>query len=133
MRRFPIILISAAIFFTSHVVVADVANEMLAEFQQQGIQADASAGKRLWSAVFVDKKTAQQRSCATCHGDHPGKSGKHAKTGKLIEPMAPSVNGERLTERKKINKWFKRNCKWTIGRECTAQEKADFLTFLIKY
>lgn len=133
MRRFPIILISSVVFFASQVAVADVANEVLAEFQQQGVQADAAAGERLWSAVFVDKKTAQQRSCATCHGEHPGLRGKHAKTGKLIEPMAPSVNGERLTERKKINKWFKRNCKWTIGRECTAQEKADFLTFLIGY
>jgi len=133
MRRISIILISSVIFFSSQVAVADVASEMLAEFQQQGVQADAAAGERLWSAVFVDKKTAQQRSCTTCHGEHPGLRGKHAKTGKLIEPMAPSVNGERLTERKKINKWFKRNCKWTIGRECTAQEKADFLTFLIKY
>ena len=92
MRRFPIILISSMIFVTSQVAVADLANEMLTEFQQQGIQADASAGKRLWGAVFVDKKTAQQRSCTICHGDHPGQRGKHAKTGKLIEPMAPAVN-----------------------------------------
>ena len=32
---------------------------------------------------------------------------------------------------KKIEKWFKRNCKEAWGRECTAQEKADFLTYLI--
>ncbi|MEA3244387.1 MAG: DUF1924 domain-containing protein, partial [Pseudomonadota bacterium] len=33
---------------------------------------------------------------------------------------------------KKIEKWFKRNCKWTLGRECTAQEKADFLAYIDK-
>jgi len=45
--------------------------------------------------------------------------------------MSPSVNPDRLTDSKKVNKWFKRNCKWTLGRECTAQEKSNF--FLIKY
>ncbi|HCS12500.1 MAG TPA: hypothetical protein DIW28_01710, partial [Zetaproteobacteria bacterium] len=44
---------------------------------------------------------------------------------KRIEPMAPSVNPERLTDPAKIEKWFGRNCEWTIGRDCTAQEKAD--------
>ena len=45
--------------------------------------------------------------------------------------MAPSVNPKRLTDRSKIEKWFKRNCKWTLGRECTPQEKGDILTFLL--
>ena len=44
--------------------------------------------------------------------------------------MARSVNPERLTEVKKLNKWFLRNCKWTYGRECTAQEKGDILVWL---
>ncbi|MCW8907187.1 MAG: DUF1924 domain-containing protein, partial [Sedimenticola sp.] len=50
--------------------------------------------------------------------------------GKAIEPMAPTVNPKRLTEVKQIKKWFVRNCKWTLGRECTAQEKGDFLAYL---
>jgi hypothetical protein len=44
--------------------------------------------------------------------------------------MAPSVNAERLTEAKKMDKWFLRNCKWTLGRACTAQEKGDVLMWL---
>lgn len=44
--------------------------------------------------------------------------------------MKPAVNPERLVDAKKIEKWFLRNCKWTFGRECTAQEKGDFLTFI---
>jgi len=125
-----IILISAAMIFTSNLVHADVADEMLAKFQQQGIQANAQAGESLWNKTFTDHKTAQQRSCTSCHGNNLNHPGEHAKTGKAIKPMAPSVNSQRLTERKKINKWFKRNCKWTIGRECTDQEKADLLSFL---
>jgi len=30
-----------------------------------------------------------------------------------------------------VEKWFKRNCKDVLARECTAQEKADFVAFLI--
>jgi hypothetical protein len=56
--------------------------------------------------------------------------GKHAKTGKAIEPMAPSVNPKRLSDEKQIRKWFSRNCKWTLGRECTAQEQGDVLLYL---
>jgi hypothetical protein len=45
--------------------------------------------------------------------------------------MSMKVNAERFTDVKKIEKWFKRNCKDAWGRECTVQEKADFLTFLL--
>ncbi|MCF6229392.1 MAG: DUF1924 domain-containing protein [Gammaproteobacteria bacterium] len=128
MRR--VMVFSAAIFFAANVAVAGVADEMISEFQQQGIQANGAAGKSFWDTTFVDRKTGQKRSCASCHGDDLSQAGKHIKTGKVIEAMAPSVNAERLTQRKKINKWFKRNCKWTVGRECTAQEKADILVFL---
>lgn len=44
--------------------------------------------------------------------------------------MAPSANPERLTDVRKIEKWFKRNCKWTLGRECSAQEKTDLLLYI---
>lgn len=123
-------MVSLVMALTSNIAAANMADEMLAEFKQQGIQASAQAGETLWNTDFTDKKTGQQRNCTTCHGKNLSQSGEHAKTGKVIDPMAPSVNSERLTERKKINKWFKRNCKWTVGRECTAQEKADVLTYL---
>jgi len=90
---------------------------------------DAGRGKDLWF-----KKTpaddGKLRDCTVCHGDDLNRPGKHAKTGKTIDPMAPSVNKERYTDLKKVEKWFKRNCKWTLGRECTAQEKGDVLKYL---
>ncbi|MDH5255390.1 MAG: DUF1924 domain-containing protein [Gammaproteobacteria bacterium] len=69
-------------------------------------------------------------SCATCHTPDPRKPGRHTVTGKAIEPMAPAVNARRLTDEAKVEKWFKRNCKDVLGRECTALEKGDVITYL---
>ncbi|MDX8382135.1 MAG: DUF1924 domain-containing protein [Ghiorsea sp.] len=106
-----------------------------------GSNFSAEAGKKMWSTAipFTDKDGMLQkdRSCATCHGTDLTKSGKHKKTGKVIAAMAISVpfvmveekDIPRFSKAKKIRKWFKRNCKWTYGRECTAQEKGDFLAY----
>ena len=48
------------------------------------------------------------------------------------DPAAcPSVNPARFQDRAKADKWFKRNCNDTVGRDCTAAEKADVLAYLI--
>lgn len=70
-------------------------------------------------------------SCASCHTDNPKSAGKNDKTAKEILPMAPSANKERLTDAAKVEKWFKRNCQDVLERACTAQEKGDFLTYLL--
>jgi hypothetical protein len=70
------------------------------------------------------------RSCASCHTEDLTQAGRHARTGKPIEPLAPSVNANRLTDPKKVEKWLRRNCRWTLGRECSASEKADFLAYI---
>ena len=86
--------------------------------------ADQDRGKQLWNSV-VDG-----RSCTDCHGETPTRAGKHIKTGKVIEPMAPSVNPDRFKNARKTEKWFRRNCNWTFNRECSAQEKSDILSWL---
>jgi hypothetical protein len=91
---------------------------------------DAAAGKRDWTAEHTPPGTDQPRSCATCHTADLTQTGKHATTGKAIEPMAVSVNPERLTDPAKVEKWFGRNCRWTLGRDCTSQEKANFLSYI---
>lgn len=110
---------------------ADAVSELKAEYQAQGASSfNAIAGKAFWNRTFIDAKTGKERNCASCHTTDLTKQGKHERTGKAIEPMAPSTNPQRLTDVKKIKKWFVRNCKWTLGRECTAQEKGDVLAFL---
>jgi hypothetical protein len=78
----------------------------------------------------MNAKSGTARSCASCHTRQLQQTGKHVRTGKTIEPMAPSVNPERLTDRKHVEKWLKRNCKWVLGRECTPQEKGNYLSYL---
>lgn len=117
-----------AIPFYAH---ADAVSELEAVYQAQGAgNFSAAAGEALWNKTFIHAKTGKERNCGSCHTTDLTKQGKHARTGKAIKPMAPSVNSKRLTKVKKIKKWFVRNCKWTLGRECTAQEKGDFLAFL---
>jgi len=89
----------------------------------------ASAG----DALFHSKNTGGKPdtpSCTTCHGATPFATGE-TRAGKVIDPMAVSKNPERYTDTEKVDKWFFRNCSSVFGRECTAQEKGDFLTFMI--
>ena len=70
-------------------------------------------------------------ACATCHGASPKGLGKHVRTDKQIEPLAPSANAKRFTEYATVEKWFRRNCKDVLKRNCTAAEKGDFITYLL--
>lgn len=109
----------------------EAVDNFLAKYRTQGAENfDAEAGKDLWFQEFTNAKTGKIRQCTTCHTDDLRNAGKHVRTGKVIKPLAPSVNSERLMDNKTIRKWLKRNCKWTLGRECTAQEKGDILTFI---
>ncbi|HKI60755.1 MAG TPA: DUF1924 domain-containing protein [Mariprofundaceae bacterium] len=128
-KLLPIIVLGLAPL--TAIAAGSAVPDLLAQYKSQGA-ADFSAerGKAMWSEKHVQKKSGEMVSCATCHGTDLSKPGSHAKTGKLIEAMSPSVNAERLTDPAKIEKWFLRNCKWTLGRECTTQEKGDFLTFI---
>ena len=102
--------------------------ELLEDYTKQGVNtANAEQGKKLWEKTFNNKG---ERSCTSCHTKNLTKDGKHVKTNKHIKPMSPSVNPQRLSNKKKVKKWFKRNCKWTFGRECTPQEKANFLVYI---
>lgn len=126
-----LITITALLALTPLAAQADAITELQAGYHAKGAnEFSATAGEALWNRSFTDAKSGQQRQCGTCHTEDLSKEGKHARTGKVIEPMAPSANPERLTKVKKIKKWLLRNCKWTIGRECTVQEKGDLLAFL---
>ncbi len=70
-------------------------------------------------------------NCASCHTDDPKSQGQHAETQKTIDPLAPVVNLQRFRDPAKVEKWFKRSCKDILGRECTPQEKGDFLAYLL--
>lgn len=83
-------------------------------------------------ALYLSKHRAadgKMRSCSLCHTDDPRHQGR-SDVGKPIDPLAPAANPKRFTNADDVEKWFRRNCRWTLGRTCTAQEKGDFITYL---
>ena len=78
---------------------------------------------------FFNTSHGKDWQCASCHGALPTQAGKHAATGKPIAALAPAFNPERFTNPAKVEKWFRRNCKDVVGRECSAAEKADLLAW----
>ncbi len=112
---------------------AETPNEVLASIQRDAQQTvpgfqgfSAARGER-----FFKDKHGNEWSCASCHSDNPASTGKHAKTSKVIQPLAPAANAERFTNPGKVAKWFKRNCNDVLDRVCTAQEKGDVLSYLL--
>lgn len=95
---------------------------------EAGTTADTGRGKALFIATHSGGKP-DTPSCTTCHTADPRAVGQ-ARTGKPIEPMAPSVNPARFTDTAKVEKWFGRNCDTVLGRECNAAEKADIIAWL---
>lgn len=107
---------------------AESPQQILAIYQQQAGGASAARGEAFFHAK--NTRDGQTVSCASCHTDNPKATGK-TRANKAIEPLAPVANRDRLTDPAKVEKWFKRNCKDVLKRECTVQEKADFVAFLI--
>lgn len=81
--------------------------------------------------LFFLKKHGNDWACASCHGELPTRSGRHATTGKALAPLAPAFNPKSLADTARVDKWMRRNCKDVLSRECTAGEKADVLAWLI--
>ena len=130
MKQQAVYVLAAGLALTT-AAAADVVTDLLKQYERQGATGFAAAnGESMWTRAFADAKTGDKRRCSTCHHEDLRRTGKHAVTGKVIEPLAPSANPKRLTDPEHIEKWFSRNCKWTLGRECTPQEKGDFLLMI---
>lgn len=120
----PLALILAGLFLAGN-ASAEAPRDLLNRFQQESGPADTQRGARFFATPGNDW------SCASCHTERPTQAGRHAKTDKLIQPLAPAANPERFTDAAKVEKWFRRNCNDVFGRVCTPQEKADVLAWLI--
>ena len=90
----------------------------------------AGAGKALYFEPFASDEEPLERSCSSCHGSDPAGPGRHVRTGKTIDPIALTATPDRFQNARKIRKNFTRNCKWVMGRECSAREMGDFLAFV---
>ncbi len=87
-------------------------------------------GNAVRGQTFFSSKHGGEWSCASCHGTPPTGRGKHASTGKTIDPLAPAFNPKAFTDTARVEKWFRRNCKDVLARECSAAEKVDVLAYI---
>ena len=103
--------------------------ELLAGYvKQAGAPASAERGKTLFAKKFDNDF---DWTCTTCHGADPLKAGKHAVSGKVIAPLAPAANPARFSNLTQVEFHFRLNCKDVVGRECSAGEKADVMSWLL--
>lgn len=90
--------------------------------------------------VFFNRKITQFKgktaynkdvACASCHTANPADQGRHIVTGKTIKPLSPAVNAKRFTDRDKVEDKFTDHCNDIIGADCTPQEKANFIAYVL--
>jgi hypothetical protein len=93
---------------------------------QAGVPGDAGRGRD-----FFTRRHGSEWSCASCHGNPPTARGRHAGTGKTLDPLAPAFNARAFIDTARTDKWFRRNCNDVLKRECSAGEKADVLAYLL--
>jgi len=91
---------------------------------------DYSRGEKIFTSEHIGKK-GELISCVSCHTDDLTKNGENVSTGKLIEPLSPSVNTKRFSKVKDVKKWLRRNFRDVYKREGTAQEKGDVVTYIV--
>ncbi len=133
MRMFPFFCAVGALMAASPVVLSVSSSTALqAQYAARAAREDPSfrgaspeRGRRFFLA-----KHGNDWSCASCHTSDPTASGRHAVTGRGLQPLAPSANPSRFTDAAKAEKWFRRNCRDVLDRECTAAEKADLIAWL---
>ena len=128
LRKSMSLLLACAAFLGAQALAADTSPA------QQLSQWSAAAGKPGSAAqgqAFFNSKQGGQWSCASCHGTPPTADGMHASTGKAIKPLAPAFNPQVFTDSARVDKWFRRNCKDVLSRECSAAEKADVMAYLL--
>ena len=123
-RRLAAITFAAFAAATAH--AATPAQLLSGYTAPSGAAASPARGQQFFTTTH-----GREWSCASCHGQVPTGSGRHAGTGKPIAALAPDASAGRFTDPAKVEKWFRRNCKDVAARECTPAEKADVLAWLL--
>ena len=88
-------------------------------------------GQVIFTSEHIGKK-GKKIACVSCHTDNLAAKGENLFTGKVIEPLSPLANAERLSSVKEVKKWLRRNFKDVYNREGTAQEKGDVLAYIMQ-
>ncbi len=127
-RRLGMALVLA---LSASLALADSPANLLDRYKAEAKATGVAAGDAARGQNFFNSTHGNEWKCASCHGALPIGKGEHAITHKAIEPLAPAFNAQRFSDLAKVEKWFRRNCKDVLARECSAAEKADVLAWLI--
>jgi hypothetical protein len=127
-RTIAIVFVTAAMSISTS-GIAGPREDLLAQYAAAAKSSGFSAerGQTLHTRNFNGGKPITP-ACTSCHGSDARAAGR-TPIGKSIEAVAVSVTPSRYTDPAKVEKWFRRNCTEVLGRECTPQEKGDWLTF----
>ena len=86
-------------------------------------------GSQLWHSTHTEGNI-DTPSCTTCHTKDATAQG----MTRALKPIAPVGRipelPDRFTDPEKVEKWFLRNCKTVLGRECTPTEKGDVISYI---
>ncbi|MCG6873821.1 MAG: DUF1924 domain-containing protein [Betaproteobacteria bacterium] len=121
----------ATVLLAAPAAFAATPADLLATYEAQAKRADAAFTGFSAARGAALYRGSGSTTCSSCHSSDPRQPGRHARTGKSIAPLAPTANPGRLTDPAKAEKWFGRNCRDVLARDCTAQEKGDFVRFLM--
>lgn len=145
MKAYNIIIAALALVFTSQAYAdVDTAQQLVKRYAAIAKMQDASytepsasEGKVFFNREVIQFKGSRKNpgkplSCASCHTGNPADNGKHIVTGKKIKPLSPTVNPKRFDNIEHVETQFSKHCKEVIGSDCTAQEKASYIAFLIE-
>jgi Domain of unknown function (DUF1924) len=122
------LLLAWAMALPPAALAATPAELMAAYAAKTGSAPSAERGAKLFASK---NKGGAFDSCTDCHTDQPTQKGRDQAAEKPLAPLAPAANPRRLTDAVKVENAFRLNCKDTLNRECTAQEKADIISWLI--
>jgi len=133
------LLLIALLSFGASFAHADVANAVKLEKKYAAFAKTANpeyggpsavAGKHFFNRQ-IKLTNGKSAACASCHTSNPADEGKHIVTGKPIKPLSPMVNYKRFSDVEKVEEQFTLHCNDIIGSDCTAEEKANYIAYLL--
>ncbi len=123
------VLLAATVCLVPAARAATTPAELLAAYTAQaGAPPSPERGQRLFTTNFGQPLGW---TCSSCHGAVPTKPGRDELSEKPMAALAPAANPARFTNVNRVETKFRLNCKDVVGRECTAGEKADVISWLM--
>ena len=123
-----LLCVPGLVVLSGEAAAATPAEIMSAYAAKAGMSPAAERGEKL----FISKnKGGAFESCTDCHTASPTRTGRDQVTEKWMPALAPAANARRLTDTARVEAAFRLNCKDVLSRECSAQEKADVMSWLI--